>query len=194
MAASLAASPASTVLETCSRMRRNWASSSTGESGAVSAPAASLDDGDGAGLVAAWAATPVPATMVAARAAMATPARVGLKVAVPGRLSTGDSAGEGASGAGVPAGRAARARRISLSFRDSPASSPPTPAGLPPLGLITSSARPASIRRPPSTINGTAHGVDVSLGNVMEMDDGAGLVPSEANSSDHSPSAGALQV
>ncbi|WP_425266704.1 pentapeptide repeat-containing protein [Arthrobacter oryzae] len=65
---------------------------------------------------------------------------------------------------------------------------------LPALGLRTSSAPPAMISRPPSTINGMAHGVDVSFGKVIVMELGAGLVPSVASKSEKSPSAGASQV
>jgi hypothetical protein len=43
-------------------------------------------------------------------------------------------------------------------------------------------------------MSGTAHGVEVSFGKVIEIDDGAGFVPSEASRSDHSPSAGADHV
>ena len=142
----------------------------------------------------AWAATPVPATIVAASAAMATPARLavngGGELRAAGLLPTGD----GAAGAGLSAGRTARARRTNCPSGIRRCRPRRLRAGFPPLGLITSSASPASIRRPPRTISGTAHGVEVSLGNVMEMDDGAGLVPSEASSSDHSPSAGAFHV
>ena len=43
-------------------------------------------------------------------------------------------------------------------------------------------------------MNGTAQGVDVSLGKrCIEIDEGAGLEPSEASSSAQSPSAGAVQ-
>ncbi len=41
-------------------------------------------------------------------------------------------------------------------------------------------------------MNGMAHGVEVSFGNVMVIDAGAGLVPSVASSSDQSPSAGGV--
>ena len=43
-------------------------------------------------------------------------------------------------------------------------------------------------------MNGMAHGVDVSFGNVIVIDVGAGLVPSAASRSDQSPSAGGVQV
>ena len=42
-------------------------------------------------------------------------------------------------------------------------------------------------------MNGMAQGVEVSFGNVMVMELGAGLVPSAARRRDHSPSAGASQ-
>ena len=67
---------------------------------------------------------------------------------------------------------------------------PPVPFPAPVLGLNTSSAPPAMISRPPRTISGMAHGVEVSFGKVMVIDVGAGLVPSDASSSDQSPSAG----
>ncbi|MDI2023801.1 hypothetical protein PJL18_04349 [Paenarthrobacter nicotinovorans] len=46
----------------------------------------------------------------------------------------------------------------------------------------------------PRTIRGTAQGVVSLFGKVMEMADGAGLVPSAATSKDHSPSAGGFHV
>ena len=56
------------------------------------------------------------------------------------------------------------------------------------------SAAPTRMMMMPRTMSGTAHGVVALFGNVMEIDDGAGLVPSLATSSDHSPPAGGFHV
>ncbi|WP_456509143.1 pentapeptide repeat-containing protein [Arthrobacter sp. TE12232] len=90
-----------------------------------------------------------------------------------------------------------RAAALACARRANGLPSPP-PVGvpelrLPALGLRTSSATPAMISRPPSTMNGMAQGVEVSFGKVIVMVLGAGLVPSVARSRDQSPSAGAFQ-
>ena len=72
-----------------------------------------------------------------------------------------------------------RCRRLRRRRNRPPEPEPPAPVRVPDLGLSTSSAAPARISRPPMTMSGMAHGVEVSFGKVMVMDAGAGLVPSD---------------
>ena len=188
------------------------------EAGALAAGAL----GDGAGVWLAWAATDVPATAAAVSTATTMPERravpapclrsgvvfsgaVGSGAVFPGAVGCGAVCGCCGSvlrvSSGVLRGRIlARAAALGLGLRAAgervAAASPlvGVPARLPDLGLRTSSAPPAMISRPPSTMNGMAHGVEVSFGKVMVMELGAGLVPSAARRRDQSPSAGASQA